>query len=78
MLIMFAGDTLVCTLGDPKGENVTVPGVSQRQVRAEEAKAKSAQKLALHLMDVFLYKRSDGYFPLYKVGGQGSARSRYC
>jgi len=47
MLITFAGDTLVCTLGDPKGENVTVPGVSQRRVRAEEAKAKSAQKLAL-------------------------------
>lgn len=56
MLITFAGDTLVCTLGDPKGENVTVPGVSQRQVRAEEAKAKSAQKLALHLMDIFFTK----------------------
>lgn len=42
-----------CTLGDPKGENIIVPGFTQRQVRAEEAKAKGAQKLALHLMDVF-------------------------
>lgn len=40
-------------LGGPKGENIIVSGFTQRQVRAEEANAKGAQKLALHLMDVF-------------------------
>ena len=54
----------MCILGDPKGEKITASGVSQPKVRAEEAKAKSAQKLALYLMDIFFTK---GHCPLYEV-----------
>ena len=49
----FVGVVVQCTLGDPKGENIIVPGFILHQVHAEEAKAKGAQKLALYLMDVF-------------------------
>ena len=41
------GVVVQCTLGDPKGENIIVPGFILRKVHDEEAKAKGAQKLAL-------------------------------
>ena len=41
--------------------NIVVLGFIQLQVHAEEAKAKGAQKLALHLKGCVLYKRENGH-----------------
>ena len=49
-----------CFLGDPKGavgeKRIFIKGTSQMQVRAQEARSKSACKLALELLSLFFTK----------------------
>ena len=66
-------------LGDPKeavGEKrIFIKGTSQMQVRAQEARSKSARKLALKLLSFIFYERRNGRELMHSTGREKAVES---